>query len=116
MAGAFLVGRDEHDERREVIVHPAEAVISPRAHTRAAGQLAAGLEEGDRRVVVDRLGVHGAHDADLVGDAADVRKEFADLGAGLAVTGEFETARLAGEAGLRGHHARDALAAADGVR
>ena len=115
LAGALFVGRDEHDERRQVIVHAAEAVVGPCAHARATRQLTAGLEEGDRRVVVDGLGVHRAHDADLVSDAADVGQQFADLGAGLAVTGEFESARLAGEAGLRGHHARDALAAADGV-
>ena len=115
LAGAFLVGRDEHDERRQIVVHTAEAVVGPRAHARSARQLAAGLEERDGGIVVDRLGVHRAHHADLVGDAADVRKEFADLGAGLAVTGKFETARLAGESGLRGHHARDALAAADGI-
>ena len=115
LAGAVLVGRDEHDERRQVVVHAAEAVVGPRAHARSARQLAAGLEERDRRVVVDGLGVHRAEHADLVRDAADVREEFADFGAALAVTGELETAGLTGEARLRGHHAGDALAAADGI-
>ena len=32
------------------------------------GELRAGLDERDRRVVVDRLGLHRADDADVVGD------------------------------------------------
>ena len=65
--------------------------------------------------MVDRVGVHGAEHADLIGDAADVREEFADFGPALAMTGELESARLAGEARLRGHHAGDALAAANRI-
>ena len=34
------------------------------------GELGAGLEEGDRRVVVDRLGVHRLDEAEVVDDAA----------------------------------------------
>ena len=49
--------RDHHDERRQVLVLAAEAVAEPRAQARPAGLLVAGLDEGDRRVVVDRLGV-----------------------------------------------------------
>ena len=115
LTGAFLVGRDEHDKRWQVVVHAAETVVGPGAHARTTGQLAAGLEEGDRGVVVDRVGVHRTDHADLVGDATDMREEFADLRAGLAVASELKATRLAGEAGLRGHHARDALAAANGV-
>ena len=36
-------------------------------------------------VVVDLLGLHRADDADVVGDARDVREEVGDLVAGLAV-------------------------------
>ena len=50
--------RVQHDERRQVLVRAAEAVAEPGAHARPAGNLAAGLNVGDRRVVVDRLGVH----------------------------------------------------------
>ena len=113
---AFLIRRDEHDERREVIVHAAEAVVGPSAHARTARQLAAGLEERNRGVVVDGVRVHRPDHADVIGDSTDVREEFANLRAGLAVTGELEAARLAGEAGLRSHHPGDTLAAANGVR
>ena len=115
LSGAFLIRRDEHDERRKVIVHAAEAVVGPSAHARTAGQLAAGLEERDRRIVIDSLRVHRADHADVIGDAADVRQQFAELAAALAVAGEFEPGWLAGESRLRGHHASDALAAADGI-
>ena len=43
-----LAGRDQHDERRQVLVVAAEAVVNPRAHARPAGDLRAGLEERDR--------------------------------------------------------------------
>ena len=46
-----------------------EPVAEPGADARPAGELRAGLEEGDRRVVVDRLGVHRADEAEVVGDS-----------------------------------------------
>ena len=67
VAGAL---RDQHDERGQVLVLAAEAVAEPGADARPAGELGAGLEEGDRRVVVDRLGVHRLDEAELVGDLA----------------------------------------------
>ena len=66
-----LVGppaREQDDERRQVLVLAPQAVGDPGAHARPAGELRAGLHERDRRVVVDRLGVHRADDADVVGD------------------------------------------------
>ena len=74
LAGAGFVDREQHDERREVFVDLAQAVVGPRAHARAAGELTAALEKRDRGIVVDRLGVHRADDANLVGDAASVRE------------------------------------------
>ena len=58
LAGALLVDRDEHHEGGEVFIEPAEPVVAPGAHARAAGLLAAALEKRDGRVMVDRLGVH----------------------------------------------------------
>ena len=66
-----LVGppaREQDDERRQVLVLTPQAVGDPRAHARPAGELRAGLHERDRRVVVDRLGLHRADEADVVGD------------------------------------------------
>ena len=63
--------------------------MDPRAHARAARQLAAGLEERDGRIVIDGLGVHAAEDADLVGDVRGVRQQVAEPGAALAVLVEI---------------------------
>ena len=43
-----------------------------------------------RRIVVDLLGVHRADDADVVGNAADVREQVGDFLAGLAVLLEID--------------------------
>ena len=70
--------RDHRDERRQVLVLAPQAVADPRPHAGVAGLLVAGVHEGDRRVVVDRLGVHRLDDADLVGDRLHVRQQVAD--------------------------------------
>ena len=85
--------RDQHDERRQVLVLAAQAVAEPGADARPAGELGAGLEEGDGRVVVDRLGVHRLDEAEVVGDLRGVRQQLADPRARLAVLGELEERR-----------------------
>src|SRR5262249_39217087 len=75
--------RDHGDERRQILIHAAKTVANPRAHARVAGLLVAGVKERDGRVVVDRLGVHRFHDADVVGDRLHMRQEIADPGAVL---------------------------------
>ena len=66
----FLVavgrGRDEHHEVREVVVLGAEAVGGPGAEAGTTRDLVPGLHGADRRLVVDRLGVHGSHNAEIV--------------------------------------------------
>ena len=69
-----LARRDQHDERRQVFVVAAQAVVHPRAHAGPPGDLRAGLEERDRRVVVDRVGEHRADDAEVVDDFGGVRQ------------------------------------------
>jgi hypothetical protein len=63
--------------------------------------LVAGLAEGDRRIVVDRLGVHRADEAKIIGDAREVREQFAHPRPALT---------LAGEAEDRGGHRKTLLA------
>ena len=82
--------RQQHDERRQVLVLAAQSITEPRAHAWPAGLLEAGLDERDRRVVIDRLGVHRLDDGDVVDDLRGVREKLADPGAGLAVLGERE--------------------------
>ena len=85
-----FAGRDEHDKRRQILVVAAEPVVNPRAHAGPAGDLRAGLEEGDRGIVIDRLGEHRADDAELVDDLRGLGKEIADPGAVLPVLTEPE--------------------------
>ena len=72
-----LVGppaREQDDERRQVLVLAPQAVGDPRPHAGPARELRARLHERDRRVVVDRLGLHRADDADVVDDPGRVRQ------------------------------------------
>ncbi len=108
---------DQHDEGRQVRVRAAEAVAHPRAEGRAAGLLAAGLEECDTGLVVDGLGVHRAHEAELARDTPGMRHQLADPGAVLLVriAAEAEHRRRDGEAVLPAGHAGQALPLADRV-
>jgi len=85
---AALAFGDEDDEGGQVVVVAAEAVVEPRAYTGAPGHLGARLEEGDRGVVVDGLGVHGSNDAEVVDDFGSVGQELADPGTGFPVLRE----------------------------
>ena len=62
----------------------AEAVNEPRAHAGRPEMVVPVFMKVWRRIVVDRLGVHRADDADVVGDGANVRKDLRDLLAGFA--------------------------------
>jgi hypothetical protein len=72
---------DHGDEVGEVFIFGAEAVGKPGAYGGAAGNLRSALEEGDGGVVIDGFGVHRADEADVIGDAGDVREELGDFGA-----------------------------------
>ena len=62
-----------------------EAVGQPGAHARPDRLHVAAVHHQQRRLVIGDVGVHRADDADVVDAAADVRIEFADLDAALAV-------------------------------
>ena len=82
--------RAQHHVARKVLVLGAETVGEPRAHRRTAGLVRAGVHHQARRFVVRNFGVDGTHPADVVGDFAQVRPEFADVHAALAVLLELE--------------------------
>ena len=63
LRAARLSLRHEHDESRQALRLRAEPVEHPRTHARAALHDRAGVHEGVRRIVIDLLGVHRAHDA-----------------------------------------------------
>ena len=79
----------QHDERGQILVLAAEAIAEPRAHRRAAGKLRTGVHEERGRVVIERLGVKALHEADVVHDGPELREQFAQPHAGLAVLREL---------------------------
>ena len=89
--------RHHHDEAREIFRLAAKPVVDPRAHARATGDLRARVHEHVRRVVVDRVGRHRAHKADVVDHRAEVRKQRADLGLVFPELGEGKLRREADE-------------------
>ncbi len=55
--------RNQHDERGKILIFAAEPIADPRAHARAARLHKAGLDESNRRIVIDRVGIDGLDDA-----------------------------------------------------
>ena len=107
--------RNEHHERGQVLVVASETVVNPRADAGPAGKLRAGLQERDRGIVVDGLGVERPHDAKVVHHSGGVRKKFIDPGARFAVLGELEDRTRERKNRLVGRHAREALTQANRI-
>ena len=83
----------EDDVTGQVLVLGAEAVGQPRAEARPRRLRLAGVHHQERRLVVGRVGVHRADDANVVDDLADVREQLADLDAAVALFAEGERRR-----------------------
>src|SRR4051794_26922003 len=97
------------DERGQVLVVGAQAVAEPGAEAGAAGDLVAGADVGDGGVVIDRLGVHGLDEAQVVDAAGRPRQQLADPGPAAPVAGEAEFRGSDGEARLPAGHGGEAL-------
>src|SRR5205823_14408363 len=65
--------RDQDDECREILVVAAEPITHPRAQTGTPGLLAAGLDKRNRGVVINRFGICGFDDRDVVDDLRVMR-------------------------------------------
>ncbi len=75
-----------HDhERRQVLVHGAEAVADPTPQRRAAAEDRAGVHLADARGMVDAVGPAGANDGDVVDAAGRVRQPIRNPGPALTV-------------------------------
>ena len=107
--------RDQHHERGQVLVLASQPVRDPRPDARPPGKLSPGLEERDRRVVVDRLGVHRADEAKLVGDLGRERQQLRNARAALPVARKCKPARGHRKAVLPRRHARQPLPHPDRV-
>ena len=68
----------QHDERRQVLVHAAEAVADPAAHAGKPGAIeAGGLQQ--RALAVDAgLADHVVDERDLIDDRAERRDDLAE--------------------------------------
>ena len=108
--------RDQHHERRQILVLAAQPIADPRPHAGPSRLLAAGLDERDRRIVIDRLGVGRLDDGDVVDDLGVMRQQLAEPGAGLAVLREVEERLGDRQRRLARGHAGDALALPDRIR
>src|SRR5580765_6401618 len=97
------------------MVLAADAVAQPGAETWATRLLMAGLDVGDRRVVIDCFGVHRLDEAEIVGALAQVRQQLAEPRPAAAVLAKGEHGRDAGKLALPGSHARQTLAHAHGA-
>ncbi len=84
------LARAHDDEAGQVLVLGAQAVEEPGTHGRADRlRVAAGHHE-QRRLMVGRVGVHGADDADVVDASGHAGVHLADFDARFAVLAELE--------------------------
>ena len=109
--------RREDDERREIVVLAAEAVGEPAADACLARDLAACHDERVGRVVVDRVGVNGLHQRDLVDHLRRVGEKLcADPAAALPHLLELEFRGGHRQPRLAARHRGDPLLAANTCR
>src|SRR5262249_7305201 len=76
--------RDQHDKSRQVRGLAAQTIGDPRTHRGPANDLRPGVHERVRRIVVNSIGGHGADDADVVRDGAEMWEEFCHFRAATA--------------------------------
>ena len=82
---AERAGVEQHHVARQILVLGAEAVRRPRAEARLAHADIAGVKLVAGGRVIVRVGLHRVDEAQVVDVLRDVRKQFADPHAGLAV-------------------------------
>ena len=96
---------EENDKGRQILVCAAQSVAEPGAHARPAGEGTSGLQEGDRRVMVDGIGRGATDETDVVCNFRHVLEQDIHVHAGLPMPRELV---------LGGHHVDGALSACHG--
>ena len=84
------LARQQHDERRQILVGAAQAVRQPGAHAGPPGLRVAGAQEQLGRAVVDLRRGHGVQERHLVHHARQVRQQIRQPGARSPVARERE--------------------------
>ena len=79
---------EQHDVGGHVLVITAKTVAGPGSGTGLAGDLRAGVNQGNTGVMVDGLGVHGAHHGDVINNTGGIGQQVTHPGATLAMLGE----------------------------
>ncbi len=87
-----MVGTSGHSTTitRQILILRAQPVSDPRAHRWTSRLICAGVHHQARRFVIRNFGIHRPHPADVVGDFAQVRPQFAQIHSALAVLFERE--------------------------
>ena len=108
----MLGTRVHHEVVRQIFIGTAQPVAQPRAEAGPAGDLATGLDVGNRRIMIDRLGKRRVHHAQLLGHGGSVRQQLAHPKAVgvIFVFGKFIFRWANRQRLLARGHARDALA------
>ncbi len=104
---------DHHHVGGKVVVLGTQSVREPRPQRRPPGDLVPRLQQGHRRIVVDRFGEERTDQADSIGDPRRVRQQLAQPDARVAMLCEAKDRRRHRKPRLAGGHPRQALAAAD---
>ena len=84
-AAAGSLGAGQHHEAGEIGRLAAQSIQRPRAEAGPAELLRAGVHHDLGGGVIDRLGLHRADQADVVGDLGGVRQDLAEFHAALPV-------------------------------
>ena len=72
---------DHDDERREIVIHAAEAIAEPGSYARPSTQLIAGLRKNHCGLMVDLFGEHGPHHTDIVCDLSNMGNQVTEVSA-----------------------------------
>ena len=108
--------RDHHGKRREVFVVGAQPIGKPSPHAGAAGLLRPSGDVGNGGVVVDRFGMNGFHQTNIIHNRGGVRQKFRVYPSLVfAIFGELEHRGDARKVFLAAGHTRDALAVSDRI-
>ncbi len=101
--------RVHHDERGKVLGHVPQAVRQPRSDARPPADHGSGLDERDRRLVIDLLGVERLHDRDVVDHLRGMRQQLRYPRSAPAVLRELVNRRRNRKPRLPRRHRRQAL-------